>query len=98
MLSALHPFLLRYFFRLLVVVAPDQLPRRGDPNPAKDSVCLTDINLFRRKINVRVQIPDFSVWRLGIRPFGQGQRNLGISDINRVQEWLMLQQRGIIDV
>ena len=50
------PFFWRELRRRLVIGALDQLTSRGDAHPAKNSFCLTDVNLLGRKINMRAKI------------------------------------------
>src|SRR5207249_3622760 len=53
---SLLPFFRRERWRRLIFLSLDELPPRRYPNSTKDSFRLTDVNLFRRKVNVCAKI------------------------------------------
>src|SRR6266446_8469586 len=75
---SLLPFFRRERCRRLIILSLDQLPPRRYPNSTKDSFRLTDVNLFRRKVNVCAKIGQ--LWPADF-PFGclEWKRNLSVA-------------------
>ena len=93
----LIPILLGEFVGRLVIVAFDQLAGRGNAHAAKHSFSLADIDLLRREIDMRTELGDPRVRRRGSREPGRN-RQLCAADIERIQERLMMEERGVIDI
>ena len=92
------PLRFRVFFRRSVVIALDHLTGGGNANVAKNSVRLAEIDLVWRKIDAGIQIFYLGARRFWIDAGGQRQGQFRIADIDSVEERLVLQKRGIIDV
>ena len=95
--QSLLPFLFRKRRRRFVIFVLDQLTGRGNTHAAKQSFRLAHVNLFRRKINVRVEMAE-----LRLLPFSfhsrKRQGQLRVAQIDRVQKWLVMQKRAVINV
>src|ERR1043166_4140171 len=81
----------------LVIRALDQLSRGRNADTAKNSFGLADVNLFGRKKNV---CPKVAQLRFLDLPFSGGQResDLSVANIQRIEERLVMNQGGVIDV
>src|SRR5215471_10650668 len=77
---SLLPFFRRERWRCLIILSLDQLPPRRYSDSTKNSFRLTDVNLFRRKVNVCAKIGQ--LWPAGF-PFAclEWKRNLGVAHI-----------------
>ena len=84
-------------WRRLIILSLDQLPPRRHSNSTKDSFRLTDVNLFRRKVNVCAKIGQL---RPAGFPFGrlERKRNLRVAHIQRVEKRFIMKKRGVIDI
>src|SRR4249920_1121856 len=75
----------------------DQLSCRRNPNSTQHSFGLTDINLFRRKIDVRAEIGELHVIGFSsLRP--EWKCDLRITYIQSVEKRLTMNQSGVIDI
>ena len=75
----------------------DQLAGGRDSDTAKNPFRLTDVNLFRRKINTSVKFSELRLLGFSFWPF-QRERDLGIANVERVEKWLVMKKSGVVDV
>ena len=77
--------------------APDQLTAGRDAHPAENSLCLADLDPFRREIDVSAK--SFQLRLLDLA--GDGRKRDGkvaVANVERVQKRLMMKKGRVIDI
>src|SRR5580704_10297729 len=95
---SLFALLFREWRRWLIICPFNQLARGRDAHAAKNSLGLTDVDLFRRKINVRVKFSQLRPLSLFSLRSLQWERYLSAANVQRVQKRLVMKKCGVINV